>query len=125
MADETISDGSRIAQLLASELTGLELGTLSAVEVVDADPDAEPSPNGTVAYRIAHDDEQAGVVTMFPDAIHLTLSIPGEGALPDAIQELVVDSQEAGTENLTLRIESGRAVKTAVDAVEHALAGRQ
>jgi hypothetical protein len=62
MVENRVTDGTRIAQLLASELTGLSRGPLSGVEVVDADPDAEPSPGGTFAYAFEHEGVQADFV---------------------------------------------------------------
>jgi predicted acetyltransferase len=41
MVENRITDGKRIAQLLASELTGLEQPPLDRIEVVDATPDVE------------------------------------------------------------------------------------
>lgn len=55
MADRRVTDPTRIAQLLASEVTGRSRGSLGRLTVVDADPDAEPSPGGTLAYRLALD----------------------------------------------------------------------
>jgi len=53
MVADRLRDGTRIAQLVASELTG-DRGRLAAVVVVDADPDVEPTADGAVAYRVAH-----------------------------------------------------------------------
>jgi len=51
MVDERLSDGLRIGQLLASEITGNE-GRLRALALTDADPDVEPTPDGALAYRV-------------------------------------------------------------------------
>jgi hypothetical protein len=102
MVDERVTDGKRVAQLLASELTGLETGPLETVDVTDADPGADPSPEGTVAYRVTAGGEAVGAVVMYPDRVVVDLT--GEGS-------------ETGEE---LAVESGAAVKRAVDAVrEH------
>lgn len=53
MVADRLRDGTRIAQLLASELTG-DRNRLQQVVVVDADPDVEPTDDGAVAYRVAH-----------------------------------------------------------------------
>ncbi|QZP37405.1 hypothetical protein [Halobaculum magnesiiphilum] len=55
VADRT-TDGVRIAQLLASELVG-DGDALAAVRVSDADPDVEPTTQGTLAYRVRLDAE--------------------------------------------------------------------
>lgn len=51
MVADRLDDGVRIAQLLASEVTGNE-GRLRGLGVTDADPDAEPTADGALAYRI-------------------------------------------------------------------------
>jgi len=93
MVEDRVTDAKRVAQLLASELTGLETGPLAAVDVTDADPGADPSPGGTVAYRVTVEGAVVGAVVMYPDRV-------------------VVDLGEDG-----LTVESGTAVKRAVDAV--------
>ena len=52
MVQDRLRDGTRIAQLLASELTG-NRGALETLVVVDADPDVEPTADGALAYRVA------------------------------------------------------------------------
>jgi hypothetical protein len=51
MVDDRLTDGRRIAELLASELDGLG-DDLAAVAVSDADRDAEATPDGAYAYRV-------------------------------------------------------------------------
>jgi len=53
MVQDRLRDGTRIAQLVASELTG-DREALAQVVVVDADPDVEPTDDGALAYRVAH-----------------------------------------------------------------------
>jgi|GEM_PF-105886 len=52
MVDDEITDGRRIAELLASELTGRRDGELAALSVVDADRDVEPTVGGARAYDV-------------------------------------------------------------------------
>ncbi|WP_152042832.1 hypothetical protein [Salinigranum salinum] len=59
MVDDRLTDGRRIAQLLASELDGLG-GVLAAVAVTDADRDADPTPDGAYAYRVTLRDRANG-----------------------------------------------------------------
>ncbi|SFR31035.1 MULTISPECIES: hypothetical protein [Halorubrum] len=54
MVADRLSDGVRIAQLLASEVTGNE-SRLRGLTVADADRDVEPTPDGALAYRIARE----------------------------------------------------------------------
>ena len=55
MVEDELDDGKRIAQLLASEITGHERPPLGRLSVENADPDAEPSLDGTFAYEVARD----------------------------------------------------------------------
>ena len=103
MVDERVTDGKRVAQLLASELTGLETGPLAAVGVTDADPDAGPSPEGTVAYRVTVEGEVIGTVVMYPDQVLVDLCV------------------EASETDDGVVVESGAAVKRAVDAIRDRL----
>jgi hypothetical protein len=102
MAEDVVDDPTRIAQLLASELTGLQTGRLAAVSVTDADRDAEPSPDGTTAYGIAYDGDRVASVVLYPDGavVELADGVPGE----------------------PIRIETGAASKRAVDAIRDVLA---
>ncbi|AHF99821.1 hypothetical protein HALLA_14515 [Halostagnicola larsenii XH-48] len=52
MVEARITDGRRIAELLASELDGREDGHLERLAVVDADTDVEPTADGARAYDI-------------------------------------------------------------------------
>ena len=116
MVEDSISDPTRVAQLLASELTGLETPPLDRVGVVEADDSAEPSSDGTLAYRIAFDDTPIGRVLLYPERVTIefeSLSLP---AVRD--DRLTVD--EDGTQS-RLALSSGVAVKRAVDVVRDAL----
>ncbi|MEA1931829.1 MAG: hypothetical protein U9O06_09810 [Euryarchaeota archaeon] len=53
MVQDRLRDGTRIAQLVASELTG-DREALAQVVVADADPDVEPTADGALAYRVAY-----------------------------------------------------------------------
>ncbi|ELZ96831.1 hypothetical protein C440_03618 [Haloferax mucosum ATCC BAA-1512] len=66
MVVDTLSDGTRIAQLLASELTGHE-DAFSTLAVVDADPDVEPTEDGALAYAVNAADERVAEVYVQPD----------------------------------------------------------
>ncbi|QLH78093.1 hypothetical protein HZS55_12615 [Halosimplex rubrum] len=116
MVEDRVTDGKRIAQLLSSELSGRDRGTLGDVSVVDADPDADPSPEGTVAYGVAYRDERVGAVRLYPDAA--VLSIGGAGpADAERVRGSVDGPGLTATDDGALRIESGAAVKRAVDAL--------
>lgn len=104
MVEDAIDDPRRIAQLLASELTGLQTGRLADVAVVDADRDAEPSDEGTTAYRLEYDGDPLGAVVLYPDEV---------------VVELVEDLAVAQSQ---ITVETGAASKRAVDEIRDVLA---
>lgn len=112
MVEDRITDGRRIAQLLASELTGLERGPLAEVAVVDADTDVEPTPGGAVAYRVTRDGTEVAVVRVTPETVRLTVQATLRG-VPDR-DDVTVDGD-------TLVAHSGAAVKGLVDALVETL----
>jgi hypothetical protein len=112
MVKDRISDGRRIGQLLASELTGLQRGPLADVSVVDADRDVEPTPSGAFAYRVAADSTEVAVVEVTPETARLVLE-----------QEPVTvpERDDITTDGTTVVVHSGAAVKAAVDVLEQSL----
>jgi hypothetical protein len=104
MTDDVVDDPTRIAQLLASELTGLETGRLAAVSVTAADRDAEPTPAGTTAYTVAYDGDPIGDVVLYPET---------------AVLEVADDY---GAEPSRIPVETGAATKGVVDRVRELLA---
>jgi hypothetical protein len=110
MVKDRVTDSKRIAQLLASELTGLEVGPLAHVTLVDADTDASASPEGTQAYALTHRETRVGTVFLFPDRVELRLDV-----------ETVDPPADAGVretdEGLVVAIEDGVEVKRAIDVL--------
>jgi hypothetical protein len=119
MVEDRITDGKRIAQLLASELTGLETPPLNRVSVVDSTPDVEPTPNGVKAYGVAVDGDRVGTVTVSPD--HAQLSFTGTRPDDTAAERDGVQIKTT-SETIIVRIENGAAVKSAVDVLAETLA---
>jgi hypothetical protein len=70
MVEERLTDGRRIAQLLASEVTG-HADALAAVSVTDADSDVEPTPDGAFAYGIDRDGDRVASVFVQPDRVRV------------------------------------------------------
>jgi len=118
MVKDAITDPTRIAELLASELTGLATGPLSTVEVVEADPNASPSPQGTVAYAVAGQGQQVGRVLLFPAETVVELDgVDGREHVDpetDARDGLCIERTDDG---LRLTLRTGAAVKGAVDVL--------
>ncbi|WP_135363748.1 hypothetical protein [Halosimplex halophilum] len=121
MVEDRVTDGKRIAQLLSSELSGRDRGVLGDLSVVDADPDAEPAPDGTVGYGVAYRDERVGTVRLHPDAATLSIEADtvadADHPLADRVADAVDGPDLSATDDGTVRIESGAAVKRAVDAL--------
>ena len=115
MVEDRVTDGKRIAQLLASELTGLSSGSAARLDVADADPDAEPSADGTFAYRIELDGVPVGEVFVHEASARVDLSTgPTDTDVANA-DGLTLSTTDDGP--LRVRIEYGAAVKRAVDLI--------
>jgi hypothetical protein len=114
MVEDAVTDGTRIAELFASELEGLTVGSLAGVVVVDADRNAAPSEAGTYAYGIERGEERIGEVRIRPASAVLALDKgEAEVARPDREGLSILDGD--------LVIERGAAVKRAADAVRRRL----
>lgn len=89
MVTDRLTDGVRLAQLLASEVTGNE-SRLRGLTVVDADRDVEPTADGALAYRIARergdsDDgnergDPAAEVYVQPDRVRIEAVVAADAA---------------------------------------------
>jgi len=110
MVENRITDGKRIGQLFASELTGLERGPLGAVSVEDAEPDVEPTAEGAFAFRVAAEGETLGTVRVTERTARLELATPT--AFESERDDVTVE--ERGN---AVVAHSGAAVKTLVDVV--------
>lgn len=120
MVEDRIRNGRRIAQLLASELTGRSTGPLGDASVVDADADAEPSPAGTRVYDVVVDGEPLATVSITDRTVRVAIeggdavdchSVAGRGDL----------SIESGGDGPVVVVESGAAVKGVVDVLSDAM----
>ncbi|AGB39233.1 hypothetical protein [Natronococcus occultus] len=119
MVEDRITDGRRIAELLASELDGREDGALAAVAVVDADRDVEPSADGARAYDVVANDDPLATAFVHPDRLRLEFERGQERAADAAAERELRVRPKATTPPRTLVfVESGAAVKRASDVVE-------
>lgn len=118
-----MSDGERIAELLASELHGREDGALERVAVVDAVEDVEPTVDGERAYRVAVDGERVADVEVHPDRVHLVVGSEQAAAasVADAAAAegaaLRVRPKASTPPETLVFVESGAAVKAAAEVV--------
>ncbi|WP_256393936.1 hypothetical protein [Natronoarchaeum rubrum] len=119
MVERRVSDGVRIAQLLSSELDGREDGALDRLAVTSADRSVEASPEGERAYDVERAGEAFARAFVHEDRVRLELKNGGE-AVADRVagDGLRASVGDEGTGELL--VESGAAVKRAVDALEGA-----
>jgi len=75
MVERELDDGTRIAQLLASELTGREAGPFADAVVTDADPDVEATPDGARAYEVTFGDVRVASVFVLPERVRVEFAI--------------------------------------------------
>ncbi|MEF8777829.1 MAG: hypothetical protein V5A36_02845 [Natronomonas sp.] len=83
MARDTITDGTRIGQLLSSEIHGHEGGLLGHLTVVDANTDVEPAADGAFAYGIDISETANGRIAsayVHPDRLRLEFETAVETA---------------------------------------------
>ena len=130
VADRT-TDGVRIAQLLASELTG-DRDVLADVGVSDADPDVEPTPEGALAYRVrmavgnADPGEPAGTdrgdrpvaeVSVHPERVRVEfVAAPDAAAVAAADAGLRVRPKAVAPPRTVVFVEDGAQVKRVLPA---------
>ncbi|EMA57980.1 hypothetical protein C470_13110 [Halorubrum distributum JCM 13561] len=126
MVTDRLADGVRIAELLASEVTGNE-SDLRGLTVVDADRDVEPTADGALAYRIAReraetDDgatEALAEVSVQPDRA-LIEAVVAPDAAADAAREvdLRVRPKAVYPPRTLVFVEDGAQVKRALAVLE-------
>ena len=108
---------------------GIGNGTLPDLQLFGEDPETKRQKmeefidivatyhreDGPVAYAIEHAGTRVGTVRLFPDRLSVRLDAAGDAA---PVQSLPTRRTEAG---LVLSVESGAAVKPAVDAIRATL----
>ena len=122
MSADRLRDGHRIAQLLASEL---ESGAShDALAVTDADPDVEPTTDGTLAYRVLNTetDETIASVYVQPDRARLEFRV-APAAVAEAAEEagLRVRPKAAEPPQTIVFVEDGAQVKRTLSAFAAAI----
>lgn len=126
MVEERLANGTRIAQLLASELDGRDDGLLADLSVVEANHEVEPTAEGAFAYAIEQggetgDGRRLGAVYVHPDRAHVEFAA-SEGVVETAEdEELRVRPKATHPPKTIVFVESGAEVKRAVAVVERAV----
>ncbi|WP_435099785.1 hypothetical protein [Halarchaeum sp. P4] len=122
MVERELDDGVRIAQLLASELTGRAIPPFDDVAVTDADSDVEPTPEGARAYDVTHDGERVATVYVMPERARLELFVGLEAAKRAADDVGLRARPRASTPPaLVVFVENGAHAKRVLDVFEAAL----
>ncbi|WP_440764674.1 hypothetical protein [Natronorubrum sp. DTA7] len=119
MVEERITDGRRIAELLASELDGREDGTLESTRVTNADQDVEPTADGARAYDVEFSDERIARLFVHEDRARLEFEA-GQDVAAETAAELELRVRPKATEppRTLVFVENGAAVKRATDVVQ-------
>jgi len=120
MVDAELSDGVRIAQLLASDLAGHD-GALADVTVTDADPEVTPTADGRRAYVVRADGAPLATVFVHPERARIEFQAAHE-AVADAAADAGLRVRPKATDppRTLVFVESGAAVKRALAVVEAA-----
>lgn len=120
MVEKRLTDGRRIAQLLASEVDGRSDGVLDTLSVSEANPDVEPSTDGAFAYAIERaDGDRLAAVYVHPDRAHVEFDADHEAVVEHAESEgLRVRPKAVQPPKTLVFVEDGAQVKRAVAVVE-------
>lgn len=124
MVAESLNDGVRIAQLLASELTGRQVGAFAEVSVENSVQDVEPTADGARAYDVHHGGERVARVFVQPERARVEFET-GLDAAREAAAERGMRTRPVAAEppRLVVFVTDAAEVKRVVDAFDAALAG--
>lgn len=118
MVDNRTTDGRRLAELLSSELHGRESGPLGRLAVVDAEPDAQPTADGTFVYAVALDGDRLAGVYTYPDRLRIEFErgVDAAARAGDAA-DLRVRPKAVEPPRTLVFVADGAAVKRATDVL--------
>ena len=116
MVENRTTDGTRLAELLSSEIHGRDAGPLGRLAVTDADREVEPRADGAYAFTVARGDEPIATAHVHPDRLHLEIAGEPERAAERATElELRVRPKAVEPPRTLVFVEDGAAVKRATD----------
>jgi hypothetical protein len=118
MVEDRITDGTRIAELLSSEVTGNENPPFDALSVTNADPDVAPSPDGERAYDVEAAGERLARVFVQPDRARVELD-SGLDAARETASDRGLRTRPVASQppRLVVFVESGAHAKRALDVL--------
>lgn len=123
MVEDEITDGTRIAELLSSEVTGHETAPYDRLTVGNADPSVEPTDAGGRAYDVRLDDERLASVYVMPERARVELFEGLEAAEREA-EERDLRTRAVGGQppRLVVFVDNGARTKRALDVFGAAIA---
>ena len=83
VVEDRVTDGTRIAQLLASELDGRTDGPLDRVAIVNVEKDVTAAEDGARAYDVAIEGSVLASAFVHRDRAHLAFSRGSDAALEE------------------------------------------
>jgi hypothetical protein len=123
VVEKRTTDGVRIGELLASELTGGG-GPLASVAVVDADPAVEPTADGARAFRVTANGEPVATAYAHPDRLRIEFRArPERAARAAAADDLRVRPKAVDPPRTIVFVPDGASVKPARDVFEAVVGG--
>lgn len=128
MVEERITDGTRIAQLLASEVEGRTDGPLGRLAIADADPEVDPTADGARAYDVVLTESDGigplATVYVHPDRARLAFETESDAAREVADADgLRTGGPSTDGPGLEVVVEYGAAAKAAADVLAAAVDG--
>jgi hypothetical protein len=116
MVDERLSDGVRVAELLASELVA------AGLTVTDADPEVDPTVDGARAYEVRDGDDPLATVFVHPERARIEFRA-GQRAAADAAREAGLRVRPKATDppRTLVFVADGVEVKRVLPVVEAAV----
>lgn len=113
MVGDELTDGTRIGQLLASEIHGHERGSLGELVIVDADRDVEATEAGAFAFAIGVDGgDRIAEAYVHPDRLRVEFSVAVETAAEAATRAgLRVRPKAVDPPRTLVFVENGAEVK--------------
>ncbi|WP_232686262.1 hypothetical protein [Halobacterium zhouii] len=123
MVEDSLQDGKRVAELLASEVSGHENEPYGRLAVTNADQDVEPTADGAHAYDVelagdAASDDPLAEVFVQPERARLEVR-SGLDAAVDAAEDGGLRTRPVGgaSPRLVVFVEDGVEVKRALDVL--------
>jgi hypothetical protein len=117
MVEDRLTHGKRIAELVASEVTGHER-SLSSLSVIESDPDVEPTEDGAFAYAVEREGERVAEVYVHPDRARVEFLVEQEAVAAAAEREgLRVRPKAVRPPRTLVFVEDGAQVKWLLPAL--------